>query len=363
MITRYSIDLQLFAEEKTEKATPKKRRDARERGFILKSMELNTTVVLLSAFLGIKALGPASVKEIRHLFTDWLDGGLIPQETLNVAYMSNLALNAAKSFILVTFPLMLTVAAAGFAINFVQTGFMLSSKAMGFKLNRLNPIEGLKRIFSLKGLVQLLKAVLKIIIIGYTAYGEFRKRLDGIPGIMGMDITAGITYIMEGIFSIASSACIAFAILSILDYLYQWWSYEKELRMTKQEVKEEFKQMEGDPKLKGRIRQKQREIGMRRMMHRVPDADVVITNPTHFAVALLYDEAAGKAPVVVAKGMDFVALRIRKAAEEHNVHIVEDKPLARSLYESTEIGEEIPIDMYKAVAEILAYVYRMKKKL
>jgi flagellar biosynthetic protein FlhB len=356
------MDLQLFAEEKTEKATPKKRRDARERGFILKSMELNTMVVLLSAFMGIKALGPAAVKEFKLFFIDWLDGGLIPKETLNVAYISNLALNAAKSFILVTFPLMLMVAAAGFAINFVQTGFMLSSKAMGFKLNRLNPLEGLKRIFSLKGLVQLLKAILKIIIIGYTAYKEFRKRLDGIPGIMGMDITTGISYMLEGISSIALNACIAFAILSVLDYLYQWWSYERELRMTKQEVKEEFKQMEGDPKLKGRIRQKQREIGMRRMMHQVPDADVVITNPTHFAVALLYDEATGKAPVVVAKGRDFVALRIKKVAEEHNVHIVEDKPLARSLYESTEIGEEIPIDMYKAVAEILAYVYRMKKK-
>jgi len=357
------MNLQLFAEEKTEKATPKKRRDAREKGQVLRSMELNTTFILLSAFLGIKLTGPIAVKELKRFLTLFLNGTKIRDEMITISLTRELMVDAVISFGLVMLPLCLIVVLAGLAINYVQVGFLFSSKAMGFKFNRLNPLEGMKRIISIKGLVQLLKAIIKIAIIGYAVYKEFMKSLVSIPGLMGQDILSGISYIVEGIFNIAFNACMAFAILSVLDYLYQWWEHEKELRMSKQEIKDEYKQMEGDPQIRGKIREKQRQIAMSRMMQQVPKADVVITNPTHFAVALLYEESDERAPVVVAKGQDYIALRIRKTAQEHKVHIVENKPLARSLYQSTEVGNEIPLEMYKAVAEILAYVYRLKKNL
>ena len=363
MIRQYPMNLQLFAEEKTEKATPKRRKDAREKGQVLKSMELNTTFILLSAFLGIKFTGPAAVKELERFLILFLDGTRIPHDVITISLTRELMIDAALSFGTVMVPFCLIVLLAGLAINYVQVGFLFSSKAMGFKFNRLNLLEGLKRMVSSKSFVQLLKAIIKTAIIGYTVYKEFMKSLASIPGLMGNDLLTGISYIIEGIFNIAFNACIAFAILSVLDYLYQWWEHEKELRMSKQEIKDEYKQMEGDPQLKGKIREKQRQIAMSRMMQQVPKADVVITNPTHFAVALLYEEADEKAPVVVAKGQDYMALRIRKIAREHNVHIVENRPLARSLYQSTEVGKEIPLEMYKAVAEILAYVYRMKKNL
>jgi flagellar biosynthetic protein FlhB len=258
---------------------------------------------------------------------------------------------------------MLTILAAGLVIHFVQVGFLFTSKPLGFKLSRMNPLEGMKRLFSPRSFTQLFKSILKVVIIGITVYNGFMDSLVGIPGVMEQDLISGVSFMIEGIFNIAFDACLAFAILSVADYLYEWWMHEKDLRMTKQEIKEEFRQMEGDPQIKSRIREKQRQIGMSRMMQQVPEADVVIANPTHFAVALKYEETNDKAPVVIAKGQDYIALRIRKVAEENHIRVVENKPLARSLYQSAEIGKEIPVEMYKAVAEILAYVYKMKKNL
>jgi flagellar biosynthetic protein FlhB len=359
----HPMNLQLFAEEKTEKATPKRRKDAREKGQVLRSTELNSTFILLTAFLAIKLLGPSVVTELKRFMSLCLNGVIQANEPVTIELVTELGMQAVTSFALVAAPFMLTVLAAGLAINTVQVGFLFTTKPLGFKLNRINPLEGMKRLFSPRNLMQLFKSILKVVIIGYTVYKDFMNSLAGIPGVMGQDLASGVNYLINGVFKIAFDACIAFAILSVADYLYEWWMHEKNLRMTKQEVKEEFKLMEGNPQIKGRIRDKQRQMAMSRMMQQVPEADVVITNPTHFAVALKYEESSGKAPVVIAKGQDYMALRIRKIAEEHRIQVVENKPLARSLYQSVEVGEEIPFEMYKAVAEILAYVYRMKKKL
>jgi flagellar biosynthetic protein FlhB len=359
----FPINLQLFAEEKTEKATPKKRKDARERGQVLRSTELNSTVVLLAAFMGMKLLGPSAVKEMKRFMTLFLSGAVLTQEPLTIEYIGEMAMQAVMSFGLMVTPLMLIILAAGLVIHFVQVGFLFTSKPLGFKLSRINPLEGMKRLFSPRSFTQLFKSILKVVIIGITVYNGFMDSLVGIPGVMEQDLISGVSFMIEGIFNIAFDACLAFAILSVADYLYEWWMHEKDLRMTKQEIKEEFRQMEGDPQIKSRIREKQRQIGMSRMMQQVPEADVVIANPTHFAVALKYEETSDKAPVVIAKGQDYIALRIRKVAEENHIRVVENKPLARSLYQSAEIGKEIPVEMYKAVAEILAYVYKMKKNL
>jgi len=357
---RIALDLQLFA-EKTEKATPKRRRDAREQGQVLRSVEVNSAFVLLASFLGLKLTGPNAVNELKRIYTIFLNGSRLTDEALTTAFL-NITVDLMISFIRVTAPLCLVILIAGVAVNYLQVGFLFTTKPLGFKFSRLNPLEGFKRMFSLQGLVQLLKAMIKVVIIGYTTYKAFSKILLKIPGLAGQNILSQISFVVDGVFDIAFSSCIAFAIFSVLDYLYQWWEYEKGLMMTKEEIKEEFKQMEGDPKIKGKIKEKQRQMAMSRMMQQVPRADVVITNPTHFAVALLYEEAKNKAPIVIAKGQDYVALRIIKIARENNVQVVENKPLARTLYQSTEIGEEIPVELYRAVAEILAYVYRMKNK-
>jgi flagellar biosynthetic protein FlhB len=252
---------------------------------------------------------------------------------------------------------------AGIAINLLQVGFLFTTKPLGMKFNRISPISGFKRMFSLKTLVDLSKSLLKVIVLGYIAYNEYRKLLDEFPNLVGLDIYLTFIQIMKTAFLTALKMCIAMVFIAAADFLYQWWKYEKDLRMTKQEVKDEYKMMEGDPKVKGKIRQKQRQMSMMRMMSRVPEADVVITNPTHYAVALKYDEKESSAPVVIAKGQDYIAQKIKEAALEHGVQIDENKMLAQSLYALCEIDDEIPADLYQAVADILVFVYRQKGRI
>jgi flagellar biosynthetic protein FlhB len=204
--------------------------------------------------------------------------------------------------------------------------------------------------------------VFKVLVVGFIAYAYINDKLSDLTVLMGADINTIIRNGFDMIFDLAFRTCAAILILSVIDYGWQWRQYEQELKMTKQEVKEEYKQMEGDPKIKAKIKEKQRKISMRRMMSDVPKADVVITNPTHFAVAVKYDPEAADAPVMLAKGMDYIAYRIRRIAEENDVAIVENKPLARALYDAVEIGDKIPAELYHAVAEVLAYVYSVKNK-
>lgn len=355
------MDLQRFAGEKTERATPKKRREARDKGQVFKSMDLSSAVILLAIFSGIRFLGAGIGRSMQMIYVRFLSSGADLEEVFTPAGIHALSIETALQFFSVVGPLLLIVLLAGLAINYFQVGVLFSSKAMEFKLSRLNPLEGLKKMFSLKGFVQLIKSILKMVIIGYTVYGVFMKRLPAMPVLMEQDIAISVLFISEGILDIAFKAGMALAVLGVLDYVYQWWEHEKDLRMTKQEVKDEYKQTEGDPQIRSRIREKQRQIGMQRMMQQVPLADVVITNPTHFAVALSYKDSLEKAPMVLAKGKDYVAIKIRQKALEHQVQIVENAPVARALFTSSEIGEEIPFALYQAVAEILAYVYRIKK--
>lgn len=246
--------------------------------------------------------------------------------------------------------------------GYSQVGFLFTTETLGMKFSRISPLNGFKRIFSSRALVELLKALLKVTIVSLVAFSYIKGEVLNIMNLMHLELRSAAVYIATVSLNMAIRVCVALIIIGVLDYIYQWWEYEKSLRMTKQEVKEEYKQLEGNPEIKSKIKQKQRQISMRRMLQDVPKADVVITNPTHFAVAVKYDAKLSDAPVVVAKGQDFIAQRIKEVAKESNVEIVENRPLARSLYETVEIGAAIPPELYQAVAEVLAFVYSLKEK-
>ncbi|MDR3120569.1 MAG: flagellar biosynthesis protein FlhB [Clostridiales bacterium] len=362
------LDLRHFAQdgpggEKTETATAKKRQDARKKGQVMKSAEVITAVILLVAFFAIKLFGSLIYERIviftRLLFSDYMLAGT-PGFSTNGMY--KLYFDAGIAFLLSAGPVLAVVYAAAFAANVAQVGFQFSTEPLAFKPDRLNPISGFKRLFSMKNLFNLAKSLVKVLIVGAIAYVYVSGKLADLTLLMGADIAVIIRKGLEMIFDLAFRICAAILILAFIDYGYQWWQYEKELKMTKQEVKEEYKQMEGDPKVKSKIKEKQRRLSMQRMMNDVPKADVVITNPTHFAVAVRYDLTVADAPIVIAKGQDYIAFRIRQVARENGVEIVENRPLARALYDAVEVGGRIPVELYQAVAEVLAFVYNLKNK-
>ncbi len=263
--------------------------------------------------------------------------------------------------VLICLPMLLIAALIGFVTNIVQVGWLVTTKPLKPKFSKLNPISGFKRIFSLKAIVELLKSLLKFGLIIMVVVNVVKKYIDYIPGLFLFEPMQIIIFIGDIIVSLGVTVGAAYLFIAGIDYAYTHYKHEKDIKMSKQEIKEEYKMMEGNPQVKGQIRQRMREASMRRMMQDLPTADVIITNPTHYAVALKYDKLSGKAPVVVAKGVDFLAKRIRDTATENNIEIVEDKPLARTLYANVDIGKEIPPELYKAVAEILAYVYKLKE--
>lgn len=250
----------------------------------------------------------------------------------------------------------------GILANYIQSGFIFTTETLKPDLKKLNPIAGFKKIFSSRTVVELFKDIILIIIVGFVGYQFVRDNLDKLL-IMNTLTFTSLPYALKGIFvGILFRICLIMLIIAIADYIYQRFMHNKELKMTKQEIKEEFKQDEGDPQVKSKRKQKMREMSSKRMMASVPEATVVVTNPTHIAVALKYKEGESSAPIVTAKGTDRIALKIKEIAKENNVPIIEDKPLARLIYEKVDIDGEIPMDMYQAVAEILALVYKMKKK-
>jgi flagellar biosynthetic protein FlhB len=251
---------------------------------------------------------------------------------------------------------------AGLAINYWQVGFLFTTKPIIPRLSRINPIEGLKRVFSKRALVELLKSLLKLAIIIFISYHDFMSNMGVMVQFAQWNVNKSFLKVADMAFGIGIKIALVLLILAVFDYFYQWWEYEKSLRMTKQELKDEYKEVEGHPLIRSKIREKQRQIGMRRMMQEIPRADVVITNPVHFAVALCYEPKENDAPVVVAKGQDYLALKIKEVAREHGVFIVENKPLAQMLYKSTDIGQAIPPELFHAVAEVLAFVYSAKGK-
>ncbi len=358
--SRFVFDLQLFADdgggEKTEEPTAKKKSDARNKGQVAKSQELNAAFILFIGFWTMKVLGAYTYREIAAYAT-YIFGNL--NTTVDTETVMRLFLGIITMLLKTSFPIMLAIMVIGLAINLVQVGWNFTTEPLGFDLNKLNPINGFGRIISKRSFVELLKSLFKILIIGLFLYENLKDEILQMPKLIYLDLSMSMVQIADIIFMMAFKICAIFFVLAILDYMYQKWEHNEQLKMTKQEVKEEFKQMEGDPQIKGKIKQKQREMAMARMMQEVPKADVIVTNPTHFAVALRYSDGM-RAPEVIAKGQDLVALKIKEVAREAGVVIVENKPLARALFAAVEIGGTVPPELYKAVAEVLAYVYHLK---
>jgi len=357
--TRHFVfDLQLFAGEKTEDPTSKRKTDARNKGQVARSQEMNAAFVLLAGFWALKVFGGAAYENIVnytvYIFSH-LDQGVDTESVMHI--FLGMLLILAKTAL----PVMLVIMCVGLIVNVFQAGLHFTMEPIGFKLDNLNPINGLGRLFSKRALVELVKSVIKIIIIGFFIIQYLKSEILQMPKLMYMDLSASLSRIAQVIFALAFQICAVIFALAILDYGYQKWQHKEGLKMSKDEVKEEFKQQEGDPQIKSKIKQKQRQMAMQRMMKEVPKADVIVTNPTHFAVALQYKKGMA-APLVVAKGQDLVAQKIKEVARAAGVAIVENRPLARALYASVEIGDVVPQALYKSVAEVLAYVYRLKRR-
>jgi flagellar biosynthetic protein FlhB len=346
-------------QEKTEPGTSRRREEAREKGQVASSKELVSAGILVACLIYFYFGASGFVKNIMELMTSGFRAagkGEITTASINGIF----AAYVFKGFIIL-YPLMLTVVVTAILCNVLQVGLMFSSESVEPKLSKIDPIGGFKRLFSLRSIMELIKNILKMCIVGTVAYLVIKKEQDNMFTLVDQSVWGTMVYLGNICFKIVLFTTIVLIILAILDYIYQRWEYEKSMRMTKQEVKDEFKNTEGDPLIKARIRRLQREAAQKRMMAAVPQADVIITNPTHLAIAIKYDPDNMQAPVVVAKGADYIAEKIRQIALENDVLIVENKPLAQVLYKVVNVNDFIPETVYRAVAEVLAYVYDQKK--
>ena len=344
--------------EKTEEPTPKKLEDARKEGNVPKSMEFSGFVILFIASL----IAIFYIKYVTYDLENYFQyiSSLIGVE-ITVRRFYDIVLVTLLYIFKILLPVMLVVLIAGIVANVTQIGFLFTIKPIIPSFEKINPIKGLKRLFSIKTIVEGVKTVLKVAIAFGVGYYLFLNFLSEIPKLALMSVFEQIKWFSQKSAILIFSMLGVFFVFAIIDLIYQRYSYKKSLRMSKQEIKDEFKQTEGNPEVKAKIRQIQREMAKKRMMSEVPKADVVITNPTHYAVAIRYDKDKEDAPRVLAKGVDNLALKIKEIAREHNIMIVENPPLARELYKSVEVGEIIPAKLYKAVAEVLAYVYKAKR--
>lgn len=353
-------------EEKTEEATAKKRQDARKKGQVLKSQDIAIVCSLFLSFFTLRLTAKLAYTVLRDYMVRYLSiagegiGDVKFVGTEN--FLRTLVISMSGVFFISCGAILAVSFAAAIFSTGIQTKFLVSFENLKFKLDKLNPMSGIKRMFSLKSVFELAKSVLKMVILVAVVYNEIAGSLDEIARLLMTEPIVGVMYIAKSIFSIVMTIGMVFVAVAAIDFLFQRYSYENDLKMTKQEVKDEYKQMEGDPKIKGKRRAIQQQMASQRMMQEVPGADVVIRNPTHFAVAIKYDPDKNSAPVVVAKGQDVAALRIVDVAAENNVPSVENKPLARSLYDKVDTGREIPPEFYQAVADVLWFVYNLKKK-
>ncbi|KGX93157.1 flagellar biosynthesis protein FlhB [Pontibacillus halophilus JSM 076056 = DSM 19796] len=355
-----SLDLQYFAGEKTEKATPKKREDTRKKGQVAKSQDITTSLLMLAVFILFIAIG-GYLKErfigiLEHSFNENMGVTLTEESTHKI--LVDMTVMTATTIA----PVMGIAVLAGVAANYMQIGFLFSTEPLKVQLNKLNPIEGAKKIFSARALVELLKSLLKIALVGTITFTIIWMRRSDMMETSQKGIDASLAFFSETTITMGIAASLGLLFISVIDYTYQRYDHEKNIRMSKHDIKDEYKNSEGDPQIKSKIKERQRQMSMQRMMSEVPEADVVITNPTHYAIAIKYDEKKADAPYVVAKGVDYVAQRIKEVANNHDVVMVENRPLARGLYDTVEINETIDEQFYQAVAEVLAYVYRVQKK-
>ena len=347
-------------EDKTEKATPRKREDFRKKGEVAKSRELPSVAVLLAGMVTIVLFASYMNSHIQIMVKE--DFAFIPIKEMSLTDFMIFARKMMWLFFLTLSPLFASIFFAAILSNVMQIGFLISAETIKPKLSKLNPIKGFGRLFSKQAFMELFKTLLKLVTVGGVAYLMVKSEMKGVYNLWEMDVNAIVAYTLIMIFKISIGCTLAMIILVIIDYSFQKWDFEKRLRMSKKELKDEMKRLEGDPLIKSRIRSIQVQMARKRMMQDVPDADVVITNPTHLAVALKYEDKKMFAPQVVAKGAGVIAAKIREIATENGVPIVEDKPLARSLYK-LELNSFIPEELYVAVAKILAYIYKLKGKI
>ena len=344
--------------EKTEKATPRKRRETREKGEVAKSRELPSVAVLLASLLGLVFFGSFMLQHLQLLMKDAFTMPN-PAEMGDVDRLVAYGKSVIVDFFLIVAPMLAAVFVVAICSNVAQVGLLLSTELIKPKLSKLDPVKGLGRLFSKQAAAELFKTLLKLIIVAGIVYASIVGKIEELPNLGNLDVSGVFQYLSTVVFSIFMNCTLALLPLVLLDWAFQKWQFEERIKMSKQEVKEEHKRSEGDPQIKARIKGLQMEMARKRMMQAVPDADVVITNPTHLAVALSYRKDAMSAPRVIAKGADLIARRIKALAAENNVPIVENRPLARDLYTMVDIDQEIPPALYHAVAEVMAYIYRL----
>lgn len=357
---KWYFRLQFFAEEKTEEATSKRKQDARQEGQIVKSNEVNTVVVLFSSFIAIVLMKNLFYEKIGGLISKYFrlaeDAGTILERGNTAPFFRSIMTDV----IVYTLPMLLVAFVASLISNVAQVGFLFTTKPLQPKLSNISPLKGFKKIFSKQSVMELFKSIAKILLVGYVGYHSISEQMDRIIN-SAFYTTASFYYaLFDVLFQSLIKIFGVLLIIAAVDYFFKWRQHRKSIRMSKQEIKEEFKQQEGDPQVKSKRKQKQQEMAMSRMMQSIPKADVIITNPTHYSVAIQYDAMQNSAPILLAKGMDLIALKIREVAKEHKIPIVENKMLARTIYSNIEIGNVITEDLYEAVAEVLAYIYSLR---
>lgn len=356
------FNLQLFSEEKTEEPTSKKIRDAREKGQIAQSKDLNGAVSLLAVFVSISLLSDYFIENLLA-YLNFTTELMVDTSALFTSSGIGQFFNETIITILkLSLPMLFIALISGVLASYVQVGFIFTVETIKPKFDKINPIKGFKNMFSTRSLVEMVKSIAKAILITYTAISYIMNHIRELLTTLELEAGQIVLVMWELIYGVVLRCSFILFVIAVLDFAFKKWKNKKDLMMSKQEVKQEYKQSEGDPQLKARIKEKQRAIAMSRMMQEVPKADVIITNPTHFAIALRYDIGLGDAPLVVAKGQDLIAQNIKRIALENDVPIVENKPLAQTLYKTVDIGGFIPADLYEAVAEVLAYVFSLKKK-
>ncbi|WP_042471941.1 flagellar biosynthesis protein FlhB [Bacillus ndiopicus] len=357
-----TLDLQFFAGEKTERATPKKRQDARKKGQVLKSQDVTAAALLLIMFIFLFVFAPSMFKGLIGFLNQAFQRNLLIN-TMTADVAMEMYFESLKEMAKLVLPIMLVAMVAGIGANYFQFGLLFTTETLKLDLKKMDPIKGVKKIISVRAIINLIKSLLKVSFLGAVTTVVIWMNLDKVLSLAFKSPweTLGTVAYLTGIMGLAAALVLVF--IALLDYLYEKFEYEKQLKMSKQDIKDEYKNSEGDPLIKSKIKQRQREMAMRRMMQEIPSADVVITNPTHYAIALKYDEDSMDAPRVIAKGTDFVAQKMKIIAKEHDVIMVENRPLARAMYDQVEIGDAVPEEFFKAVAEILAYVYRIKRKI
>lgn len=360
-------DLQMFAKEgpggeKTEQATPKKLEEARKEGQVARSTDVVTAFMLLGLFVGLKIcvgyIGNSFLQQFHKVYSSI---STVTADEVTKNTMLEWVRSEIVEITLIAAPLMIVAVVIAVVFNIAQVKWKPTAKPLKPKPDKINPLKGMKRLFSKDKIMELLKSVAKVGVLSYVVYDTLKDEYGLLFQFYRYEIGEAVLTIGNLVINIGIKIAACFLVIAAVDYFYQKRKFAEDMKMTKQEIKDEYKNSEGDPQIKGKIRAKMREASQRRMMDSVPDADVVITNPTHLAVALKYDREASSAPIVVAKGADYVAQKIKEIARENNVEIVENKPVARMLYYNVDLDQEIPPELYQAVAEILAYVYGLKQ--